>query len=175
MEEEKMQSTQPLPEAPKKTEEDWFLPRTACGDNRPLLSPNQMYEVGRKFSERIFTNPDVAPKMRKSGIIVCMQYCDERWEGIKPEVTVDTTQDPIRFYTGPCGVKPNVIMRMHGDTAHRFWMRKLNMMIAITKGLIKVKGSIPAIMKMLPVIKPSFAIYKEVLAELGYKELLEYP
>jgi 2-oxoisovalerate dehydrogenase E1 component len=64
---------------------------------------------------------------------------------------------------------------MHADTAHKFWMQKINLMIAITKGEIKVKGPIPAVMRLLPVIKPSFQIYRELLKDLGYYELLAYP
>jgi hypothetical protein len=66
-------------------------------------------------------------------------------------------------------------MRMHADTAHRFWMQKLNLMVAITKGDITVKGPIPKVMKLLPLIKPSYPLYRETLKELGFTELLNYP
>jgi putative sterol carrier protein len=133
--------------------------------------------IGRRFAERVFSDERIAPRLKKSNIIIKFTYYEDsdRWGGEEPEVTVDTTQDPIKLYTGPCDLKPTVVMRMHADTAHRFWMQKLNLMVAITKGEIKVKGPIPQVMKLLPTIKPSFEIYKEVLKELGFNELLSYP
>lgn len=144
---------------------------------RPFITIEQMYSIARVFAERVFNIPDIAKRLRDSGMIINMKYYEDpdRWKGEEPEVTVDCTQDPIKLYTGPCEVKPVVIMRMHADTAHRFWMQKVNLMIAITKGEIKVKGPIPQVMRLLPIIKPSFKIYKEILQELGYIELLNYP
>lgn len=164
LEEEKKTPEPAKVEPPKKVE-------------RPSITTEQMYQIGRIFAERIFSNQDIAKKLRASNIIVSFKYYEDpdRWGGEEPEVTVDLSVDPIKLYTGPCDKKPDVVMRMHADTAHRFWMQKVNLMVAVTKGEIRVKGSIPKVMKLLPVIKPSFAIYKEVLKELGYTELLNYP
>jgi len=54
-------------------------------------------------------------------------------------------------------------------------MGKLNFMTAVTRGLIKVNGPIRTAMKLLPVIKPGFPIYRETLAEMGYDDLLAFP
>lgn len=145
--------------------------------DRPFISIEQMYEIGKKFAERIFTHPAIAPRLKESKLIVNFKYYEDpdRWGGKEAEITVDCTSEEIKLYTGPVDIKPTVVMRMHADTAHRFWMQKLNLMIAITKGEIKVKGPIPAVMRLLPVIKPSFQIYRELLQELGYYELLSYP
>lgn len=160
----------------KKTEEEqWYLHKVVENIERPYISPEQMYEIGRKFGEKVFSDSRIVPKIKNSGMIITFKYCDEKWPNVYPEVTVDTTQEPIKLYTGPCEVKPTVVMKMHADTAHRFWMQKLNLMIAITKGLIKVKGPIPQIMRLLPTIKPSYELYKEVLKEMGHIELLNYP
>jgi len=66
-------------------------------------------------------------------------------------------------------------MSMEAFTAHLFWMQKLNLMSAITRGLIKAKGPIPKAMKLLPVLKPFYANYRETLAELGRQDLLNFP
>lgn len=67
---------------------------------------------------------------------------------------------------------PDVEMGMNADVAHRFWLGKVNLMVAITKGDIKVKGPIPKIMKLLPIIRDSYAIYKDYLKEKGFEELV---
>jgi hypothetical protein len=45
----------------------------------------------------------------------------------------------------------------------------------VTRGLIKVNGSIRTAMRLLPIIKPGFPIYRETLEELGYDDLLAFP
>ncbi|MFH1539708.1 MAG: hypothetical protein ABIH66_12195, partial [bacterium] len=37
------------------------------------------------------------------------------------------------------------------------------------------KGPVPKVMKLLPIIKPSYGYYKETLEEFGLTELLNYP
>jgi hypothetical protein len=41
--------------------------------------------------------------------------------------------------------------------------------------VIKVNGSIRTAMRLLPIIKPGFPIYRETLEELGYDDLLAFP
>ena len=173
IEEEKVEQE---PAGEKKAAPPVKLVMSPEGVPRPYLSVEQMYAIGEEFSKRIFSDEKIATKLRASKMIIRMEYYDQDYFGDEePQVTVDLTQDPIKFYTGPCEIKPVVIMRMHSDTAHRFWMQKANLMVAITKGQIKVKGPLPQVMKLLPIIKPSFAIYREVLRDLGHTELLNYP
>lgn len=145
--------------------------------NRPGLTPEQMQTVGKIFGERVFSHPDVKPKLQASKIRIQFQYYEERWQpaGTEVHVTIDCGQEPIALHMGACDVKPEVIMRMHADTAHRFFMQKVNVMIAVAKGEIKVKGPLHRAMRMLPMIKPSYEVYKEVLKEMGLNELLNYP
>ncbi len=144
-------------------------------DERPQLTIQQMHEIGKVFGQRLFTDERVAPKLTASKLRIRFEYYDERWGNDETSVTADFSADPIAFYFGPCDVKPEVTMRMHADTAHRFFMQKLNMMIAVAKGEIKVKGPLHRAMKLLPTIKPGFEIYRKVLNELGFHELLKYP
>jgi len=143
--------------------------------DRPSITPDQMYQIGRRFAEKVFTDPNIAPKLLASRMIIGFKYYDEHWGEVEPEVTIDCSGEEVKLYTGPCGLAPVVTMRMHGDTAHRFWKQRVNLMAAITKGEISAKGPIPKVMKLLPIIKPSYVYYKETLEELGFTELLNYP
>lgn len=147
----------------------------AIPTERPSITPEQMYEIANAFSAKVFSDPEVTPKLLESNMIVSFKYYDERWEDVEPEVTIDCSGDEVKFYTGPCDVEPVVTMRMHADTAHRFWKQKVNMMAAVTKGEISAKGPVPKVMKLLPIIKPSYGYYKETLEDLGLTELLNYP
>lgn len=144
-------------------------------DDRPVLTVQQMHEIGKVFAERLFTDNRVAPKLTASKLRIRFEYFDELWNGDETQVTADFSTDPVSFFLGHCKVKPEVTMRMHAYTAHVFFMQKLNMMVAVAKGEIKVKGPLHRAMKLLPTIKPGFEIYRKVLTELGYHELLKYP
>jgi len=145
--------------------------------NRPEVSPEQMYEIARRVCEKTLSDSELSSKLRASNIIINFKYHDaERWgPDVVPEITVDCTKDPVEIYTGKCDLKPTIEMSMEAFTAHLFWMQKLNLMSAITRGLIKAKGPIPKAMKLLPVLKPFYANYRETLAELGRQDLLNFP
>jgi hypothetical protein len=143
---------------------------------RPGISIEQMYKVAGVFAEKIFNLQSVGPKLKASGMILRMEYYDpENWGDNEPEVTIDCTKDPIEITLGSCDIEPKAVLRMHADIAHRFWMQRISMMVAIARRQIVAKGPIAQVMRLLPIIKPSYPVYKEVLKELEMFELLAYP
>lgn len=143
--------------------------------DRPGLNEEEMYVVAKAFSQRVFSLPEVYNKLKLSKLKVRMKYFDdERWQ-TEPEITIDCSGEEVQLYLGPCEIKPDVIMYMHADVAHRFWMQKLNLMAAVIKGEIKAFGPINKAMKLLPTLKPSFEIYKQILKDLGLEKLIQYP
>ena len=81
----------------------------------------------------------------------------------------------MEIITGSCDKKPNVEMSMEAYIAHLFWMQKLQLMSAITRGQMKVKGPIPKLMRLLPLMKPFYANYRLTLEDLGRDDLLAWP
>jgi len=43
----------------------------------------------------------------------------------------------------------------------------VNLVQALSKGEMKAKGPIPAILKLLPAIKPAYTLYPQHLREIG--------
>jgi hypothetical protein len=143
---------------------------------RPKITIDQMNDIIGTFSERIFKNPTVAPKLQASGLVLRMEYYDpENWGDVEPEVTIDCTQTPIKCQIGSCNIVTKVTLRMHSHIAHMFWMQKISMMVAVARRQMVAKGPIAQVMRVLPIIKPSYPIYKEVLRDLGLFELLAFP
>jgi len=62
---------------------------------------------------------------------------------------------------------------MDADTAHRFWLGKVNVPVALARGQMKAKGPVAKILKLLPLTKPIFPRYKEQLQTTGRNDLLE--
>ena len=65
--------------------------------------------------------------------------------------------------------KADVMMILSSDTAHLFWMESLNVPLALGSRKIIAKGSIQKALKLLPALKPAFALYPRVLHDMGKK------
>ena len=64
-------------------------------------------------------------------------------------------------------------MPMDADTAHRFWLGKVNVTVALARGQMKAKGPVAKILKLVPLTKPIFPRYRAMLEESGRQDLLE--
>lgn len=143
----------------------------------PQTTPEEHEAVARAFCEKLFADSNVEKKLLASNVVAMFGYFDEKLWGkdVTVDLTIDCRGDEIEIHTGECDIKPDFEIIESRVTGHLYWMGELNFMSAITRGLIKVNGSIRMAMKLLPIVKPGFAYYRETLAELGYDELLAWP
>jgi putative sterol carrier protein len=74
---------------------------------------------------------------------------------------------------GETGMDPEVVMTMEADTAHRFWLGKVNVTVALARGQMRAKGPVAKILKLVPLVKPVFPRYRTMLEEAGRKDLQE--
>jgi len=134
----------------------------------------QFYECVGELMDRAKMDPDVGQKIAKSKIIIQFRYTDP-----EATTTVDAKSQPsqpsayVDVIHGDIDLKPDIIMSMKADVAHWFWLGKINLVSALTKGDIKADGPIPKILKLLPAIKPLYKEYPKVLQDKGYQDLLE--
>jgi putative sterol carrier protein len=70
-------------------------------------------------------------------------------------------------------MEPEVVMTMDADTAHRFWLGKVNVTVALARGQMKAKGPVAKILKLVPLTKPIFPRYHKQLEDQGRQDLLE--
>ena len=64
---------------------------------------------------------------------------------------------------GETDLEPEVVMTMEADTAHKFWLGKVNVTVALARGQMKAKGPVAKILKLVPLVKPVFPRYREML------------
>ena len=64
-------------------------------------------------------------------------------------------------------MEPEVVMTMEADTAHRFWLGKVNVTVALARGQMKAKGPVAKILKLVPLTKPVFPRYRALLEQDG--------
>jgi len=120
-------------------------------------SKEKMQEVLGGLFNILLSDPEAGPKFAGSDITIKFNLSDpnaELWitpgDGVKGEV-----------HWGSQTLKATVEMTMGGDTCHKFWLKQISMPIALAKGLIKAKGSMPKVLKLLPILKPAYEAYPD--------------
>jgi putative sterol carrier protein len=132
-------------------------------------SEQEVYDTIGKLFQDLGEDPELFPKFQKANTIVQYQFRDPEsqitvrmQEGEGPQVDLGTSD-----------MEPEVTMTMDADTAHKFWLGKVNVTVALARGQMKAKGPVAKILKLVPMVKPVFPRYKEQLAEQGRGDLVE--
>ena len=128
-------------------------------------SPEKFEEVLVGFFQLMGETPVIADKLLKSQLIIRFKYTD-------PDlvVVVDCSGDKIDVRPNDNDTKAIVEMSMSADIAHQFWFGKVNLTMALTRKQMIAKGPIPKVLKLLPAIKPSYAMYPQYLDANGYEK-----
>jgi putative sterol carrier protein len=132
---------------------------------------DDVYATLGKLFQELAEDPahaDLAAKFRKANTIVQYAYTD-------PDATVtvrlkEEGSGQIDF--GETEMEPEVTMSMDADTAHLFWLGQVNVTVALARGQIKASGPVAKILKLVPLTKPVFPIYKAQLEKQGREDLL---
>jgi putative sterol carrier protein len=74
---------------------------------------------------------------------------------------------------GDSEMEPEVTMTMDADTAHLFWLGKVNVTVALARGQIKASGPVAKILKLVPLTKPVFPRYVAQLEAQGRSDLID--
>jgi hypothetical protein len=90
------------------------------------------------------------------------------------QITTDLRPDrAIRVDLGPSDLEPEVVMTLTADMAHGFWIGKVNITTALARGDIKARGPVAKILRLVPLVEPSFPRYEQILRDAGRLDLLE--
>jgi putative sterol carrier protein len=124
--------------------------------------------IGRLFQE-LADDDELGPKFRKADTIVQYQF-----RAPEAQITVKMLDDQEgQVDLGDTTMDPEVVMSMDADTAHRFWLGKVNVTVALARGQMKAKGPVAKILKLVPLVKPVFPHYKAMLERAGRPDLSE--
>lgn len=136
----------------------------------PLFESDQeVYETLGKMFQDLAVDEELAPKFRKANTIVQYQYRDP-----EAKITVRLQEgQPGDVDLGETEMEPEVEMSMEADTAHRFFLGKVNVTTALARGQIKAKGPVAKILKLVPLTKPVFPRYKALLEAQGRQDLID--
>lgn len=120
-------------------------------------SKEKMQTVLGELFEKLMDDPVMGPKFVKTNIIIKFNISE-------PDAALwltpgDGTKGAVIW--GNLDMQPTVQMTLSGDTCHHFWLKNISMPVALAKGLIKAKGPMPKVLKLLPLLKPAYEMYPE--------------
>jgi hypothetical protein len=124
--------------------------------------------IGRLFQE-LAEDDELWPKFRRANTIVQYQFRNP-----ESQITVRMREnEDAQVDLGSTEMDPEVLMTMDADTAHKFWLGKVNVTVALARGQMKAKGPVAKILKLVPLVKPVFPRYKQMLTDAGRNDLME--
>ncbi|HYZ28913.1 MAG TPA: SCP2 sterol-binding domain-containing protein [Thermoleophilaceae bacterium] len=114
-------------------------------------------------------DPELAPKFRQANTTVQFQTHDP-----EAQITIDLSPDrEMRVDLGPTDLEPEVVMASDADTAHGFWLGKVDVIAALSRGQIKARGPVAKVLRLVPLLQPAFDRYEQMLRDAGRLDLLE--
>jgi len=128
----------------------------------------------REVMDRIFTmmdtDPDMGPKLRAADTPQRFEFTDVDMV-VNIRATGAGEDGNLHWeWTDDVDWQPKVRMVMTSDTANRYFQGKENVAIAIARRKIKTGGDVKAALALIPVTKPIYARYREVV-ETEYPHL----
>ena len=131
-------------------------------------SQEELERILTHLWEQIFADPDIVARVSDADLVAKFRYTD-----FPSELFIDLRQKPPLFYWNPgADAKFDVEMILSSETSHAFWMETLNVPLAIARRKIIPKGSVQKALKLIPALKPAFAMYPQVLQAEGRADLL---
>ena len=136
----------------------------------PVFKDDQeVYQYIGKLFQDLSDDPELSPKFRRADTIV--QY---RYSNPDSQITVKMKEgEDGQVDFGETDMQPEIVMTMEADTAHKFWLGNVNVTMAMAKGQMKAKGPVAKILKLVPLVKPVFPRYRQMLEDEKRLDLVE--
>jgi hypothetical protein len=121
----------------------------------------------REVMERTFTlmsdDPEMGPKLRDADTPQRFEFTDL---DLIVNIRAGRAGEPNLHWEWSDEVdwEPKVKMAMSSETANRYFQGKENVAIAIARRRIKAGGDVKAALALIPITKPLYARYREMIA-----------
>lgn len=123
----------------------------------------EVYEVLGGFYESMLQDPVLKQKLIDSKLSVQFIYQEPN-----AKITIDASGDsPVVCLGDDYSGIPDVTMTMKAEFAHQFWQGHENIVSALARRKVKSKGKVPKAVKLLPIIEPTYPLYREYVAQHG--------
>src|ERR1700757_2062447 len=123
-------------------------------------SADEVYEYVGGVFRLAADHPDIGPKMAAADVTLQIYYSDP-----DSKVTIHFTEPKLTVDDGGDDPGADVKLFMPADIADKYWRGEYNLAVGLAKGQVKAKGPVNKILKLVPITKPLFPMYKEATAE----------
>ena len=120
-----------------------------------------------KMFEMAEGDPVVLEKAKALNTVIVYKYHDP-----DAQVWWDTRNGEYKAGAGEPPAPFEIQISCSADDGHRAWSSKLNTAMAMTRKKLKIKGSMPILMKMSPILKNFTVAYNKVLQESGKESIM---
>lgn len=134
----------------------------------------EFYEVFDQLMREILSHPLIAPKLKRAAMVVQFQYTEPDTQitiNLKEPHPTDSKLVANYAWDETSWV-PDVVFKQSADFSNRFWQGKENVIAALAKRQVTARGSITKALALIPVIRPTFRLYPQVLQKLGKTHLI---
>jgi hypothetical protein len=134
-------------------------------------SPDEFREVMDRVFTIMSTDPEMGPKLRDARVPQRFEFPDQ---GAVVNITYDDSggEQNLRWkWTDAVDWDPQVEMTMNSDVANKYFQGKENVPVALARRRIKSSGDMKAALKLIPITKPVYALYRQML-EREYPHLV---
>jgi hypothetical protein len=123
--------------------------------------------LGRLF-EDIIGDDDLGSRFKAADTVVQI-----RMRRPDSQLTLKALEaEDLQVDFGITELRPEVVLAMDADTAHRFWLGKVNVTVALARGQISARGPVAKILKLVPLVEPVRARYESSLQQAGRDDLV---
>jgi putative sterol carrier protein len=123
--------------------------------------------LGRLF-EDIVADEDLAARFKRADTVIQIRM--RRPDSQVTLKALEEEQDLVVDF-GVTELRPEVVLAMDADTAHRFWLGKVNVTVALARGQISARGPVAKILKLVPLVDPVRGRYESRLRDAGRDDL----
>jgi 2-oxoisovalerate dehydrogenase E1 component len=137
----------------------------------PYKNKEEFEKILSMLWDRILQTPKIVESVSGVKLVAKFRYTD-----FPSALYIDISGESPRYFWNPeKEVQADVEMILSSETSHKFWMEDLNVPMAIASRKIIPKGSVQKALKLIPALKPAFAMYPQVLQDMGRHDLLVRP
>ncbi|MDP8254422.1 MAG: hypothetical protein P9M14_01610 [Candidatus Alcyoniella australis] len=136
------------------------------------MDKNLCKKVWGTYLDRLAGNPAAAEKISRMKIKMCFICADH-------DLTLNVFFGDPEAPEGKClsysfDEKNNadLVLTQDSEGFHRFWHGRQDVIAELVRGKIKAEGDVGRALKVLPLLRPAFGLYPEVLQEMGLNEMV---
>jgi hypothetical protein len=127
-------------------------------------SPAEFREVMDQVFSMMSTDPEMGPKLRDADVPQRFEFPDlDLVATIRAAARVEDGKN-LEWTWAEEGWDCDVEMKMDSDVANRYFQGRENVAMAIARRRIKAGGDVKKALTILPITKPVFARYRDLIA-----------